>query len=365
MNRIQTYYLIGNLLSADTIADRRESVIKSLESPTLSWPLFIAIGSNHLVLQTLYSKLKEQDLSEHIPVEVFEHLKYIYDLNFKRNTEILEQVKSINTLLGSEGIVPLYLKGVGNIIDGLYANMAERIMHDIDIMVPDDQWEESANILIKNGYHGIKKYEPGKRAQMKHYPTLSKPGTRAPVEIHRLPVDYKFSDTFGAEEVWQTKKPAVGNISCFVMSDRDKIVHNFIHSQLHHEGHLYAKVFLRNLYDLLLLSKRENLETVFAGMNNYHKQAASYLRIMNKGFGISNSSKHILKYTGRRYLIRHEINLRTWIISRCTYLALRIFRAYIKLPLQALSNKELRASLIKRLLNRNWYEQHINSYKRI
>lgn len=365
MNRIQTYYLIGNLLSTDSSSNRRESIIKSFESPNLSWTLFISMGSNHLVLQTIYCKLLEHALIEYIPLEVLDHLKYIYDLNCKRNTEILEQVSDINSLLSGQGIVPLYLKGVGNIIDGLYADMAERIMHDIDLLVPDEQWEESANILMKNGYLGIKKYEPGKRTEMKHYPTLSKPGTRAPVEIHRIPVDYKFSGAFGAEEVWQHKKLVAGSINCYVMCDRHKMIHNFIHSQLHHDGHLYAKVFLRNLYDLLLLSKHENLEDVFTGMNNYHKQAASYLRIMNKGFGINNSGKHILTYTGRGYLIRHEINLRTWVFSRCTYLALKIFRAYFKLPYLALTDRKLRTSLIDRLLDWNWYRQHMNSYKRI
>lgn len=364
MNRIETYYLIGTLLSDDFNSKRRNFFIKSIKSPTLSWPIFIITGSNHLVLQTIYCKLVQHDLTTHIPSDVLAHLKYIYHLNYQRNSEILEQVNSINFHLGLQGIIPLYLKGVGNIIDNLYGNMAERIMHDIDFLVPDQQWEIATDILLKNGYVGIKKYEPDKKMEMKHFPTLRKQGARAPVEIHRLPVDYEFSDTFGAEEVWQNKKYVNGNFNCYVMSDSHKIIHNFIHSQLHHEGHLFANVFMRNIYDLLLLSKRENPEEVFSNMSNYHKQAASYLRIMNKGFGINEKQTHVLKYTGYRYLIRHEINLRTWLISRCTYLILRIFRAYIKLPFLAITNKKLRVSLIKRLLDINWYRQHFASYNR-
>src|ERR1035437_5025285 len=117
MNMLQTYYLIGNMLSSDSISNQRECVIKSLKSPTISWQLFIATASNHLVLQTIYHKVLEQQLTKYLPSEVLGHLKYIYDINFQRNTKILEQVNSINLLLNSHGIVPLYLKGVGNIIE--------------------------------------------------------------------------------------------------------------------------------------------------------------------------------------------------------------------------------------------------------
>ena len=364
MTRAQTYYLISNLLSPDYSREHRESMIISFETPGMDWSHFISIGSNHLVLQTIYCKLLELEITGYLPIEVLEHLKYVYDLNYQRNTEILNQVVSINTLLSNRGIVPLYLKGIGNIIDGLYNNIGERIMYDIDFLVPEKQWKTAAEILLEDGYLGNREYDPSKRMMMKHYPTLSKAGTKASVEIHRLPVDLIHSTTLDVKEVWQSKKLVEGNFNCFVMSDRHKIIHNFIHSQLHHEGHLYAKVFLRNLYDLLLLSKRENLETVFSGMNKYHKQAASYLLIMNKGFGVNDYRQYILKHKGWWYLKRHEINLRTWIISRTTYLALKIVRAYVKLPFQALTDKKLRISLITRLLDIHWYGQHLSSYRR-
>jgi hypothetical protein len=364
MSRIQTYYLIGNLLTADSNPERREDIIKSLQSPTLNWPLFIATGSNHLVLQTIYFKLQEQKLTEYVPSEVLAHLKNVSDLNERRNTKIIQQVISINTLLVSHGIVPLYLKGVGNIIDGLYSNIAERIMHDIDLLVPDEQWETSADILINNGYQERKQYDMATRTKTMHYPILFRPGTIASLEIHRLPVNYMYADTLGVLEVWQDKKLVEGNLSCYVMSDRHKIIHSFIHAQLHHEGQLYAKVFLRILYDLLLLSKREDLEAVFTGMNKYHKQAASCLSVMNKTFGIKKSGKSDLKSGSRVFLIRHDINLRTWVVNRSTFLAIKIFRAYFKLPFRAIADKELRTSLIKRLLDRKWYAQHLNSYRR-
>lgn len=364
MNRLQIYYLIGNILSLENDSERRKSIIHSFESPTLSWPLFISTASNHLVLQTIYCRLQEQNLIEFIPSEILIHLKYIRDLNYNRNLEILEQVKSINRILGKEGISPLYLKGIGNLIDGLYSDVAERIMYDIDFMVQEDQFETAAEILLNDDYRANKIYLSVKRKEMKHYPRLAKIGTRAAVEIHRIPVDYVYSRTFGAEEVWQNKKWVEVSSHCFVMSDRHKIIHNFIHSQLHHNGNLYAKTFMRNIYDLYLLSKRENLEPIFVQMNNYHQQAVNYISIMNKTFNIDHSNLKIFKLTGIIYLFRYEINLRTYFLSRVTYFIIKIFKAYIRLPMISIADKELRASLIKRLFNKHWYKQHFKSYKR-
>jgi hypothetical protein len=316
-------------------------------------------------LQTIYCKFLDLNFIEYLPVEVNDHLKLIYDLNLKRNTGILQQVATVNSLLNSRGIVPLYLKGVGNIIDGLYTDLSERIMCDIDLLVPDEQFEESALVLIENGYVECKKYDARKKMTMKHYPTLYKPGACAPVEIHRLPVDYEFSSTFGAGEVWEQKKKPDGSPNEFVMCDRHKIIHNFIHAQLHHEGYLYARAIMRDLYDLWLLSKREDPEIVFANLNRYQKQAACYLKIMDKTFGSDDSTKEFLGYSCQNYLFRFEVNLRTRFVIRTMRLIVKIFRGYLKLPFLAISDKELRASIIKRLLNRKWYVQHFKSYKRI
>lgn len=237
-------------------------------------------------------------------------------------------------------------------------------MYDIDFLVQDEEWEATAEVLLSNGFQGNKVYDPRKRTEMKHYPTLSKPGCRASVEIHRLPVDYIFTKTFKTAEVWQNKKLMNDEYNCYVMSDKHKIIHNFIHSQLHHDGNLYAKVFLRNIYDLYLLSKREDVQAVFASMNHYHRQAANYLQIMNRAFDTNNTKQRISGYTGLPYLVRHEINLRTSFISRIVLYTIKIFRAYIKLPFLSITDKELRVSIIKRLLRWQWYVQHFRSYNR-
>jgi hypothetical protein len=362
MSRLQTYYLLCDLLSINCRPDIREAVIKSLQSKKQNWPLFISTASNHLVLQTIYCKLKQNQLTEYVPNEVLAHLQYIYELNYKRNVEILQQVKSINTILNHQGIAPLYLKGTGNIIDNLYPNMAERIMYDIDFLIPEHQLETATKILIESGYQQTKEYSPNDKLK-KHNPPLVKPGTISSVEIHCNPVNYKFSNSFSTHEVWQKAKQITGDFNCYVMCDSHKIIHNFIHSQLTHEGQLYAKVFLRNLYDLQLLSKREDPEQVFANMQSYQKQAFNYLGIMHQGFGLKRTGKSAFLFSYWKYSFRHQLNISSPLISIGNDFIFKIFRQYIKKIYNALYDKEVRGLLLKKLGTKNWYKLHFQSYK--
>jgi hypothetical protein len=363
MGGIQTYYLLCDILSCNTDPVRREKIKALLCSSEMDWPLFVKIGSNHLVLQTIYSKLNENNLTEYIPVEVLTHLKNIYNLNYKRNIEILEQVVSINSILGKNDIVPLYIKGVGNIIDGLYNTFAERIMYDIDVLVPDEQWEQAANVLLQDGYMAKKEYNPEEREETKHYPRLIKPGVRAYIELHRLPVDFEYSAALQANDVFRDKKSVNAPYCCYVLSDRHKIVQNFIHSQLKHNGDVYARVSLRNLYDLYLLSGRENTEEIFTGLNTYKNQASGYLKIMYKAFGLKIHKKSSLKYSGWFYVQRHAVNLRWRFMNLGTHYALKMFWAYVITPLQAITDKELRKIIFRKISDKKWYRQHFASYK--
>jgi len=44
-------------------------------------------------------------------------------------------MKEMNAKLNAAGISPIYLKGTGNLIDGFYEDIGERIIGDIDFLV--------------------------------------------------------------------------------------------------------------------------------------------------------------------------------------------------------------------------------------
>ncbi|MBN1597150.1 MAG: nucleotidyltransferase family protein [Bacteroidales bacterium] len=363
MNRRQTYYFIGNLLSFSVSDEQKKMFIKAFKSPAFNWPVFVALGSNHLVLQTIYCKLFDYKLTDYLPSEIKSHLKRIYDLNFERNTEIISQVDSVNLLLNKHGIAPLYMKGAGNIIDGLYTDIGERIMHDIDILIQEEQWNPVISALLQDGYCAFSESIPGKTT--KHYPPLYKSGNKITLEIHRAPVDNEHTRLISTKEIWDNRKQINGHGDCYVMSNHHKIILNFIHSQLTHHGYSYARAYLRDLYDLQLLSSRENIEENFKRLKRYRSRAISYVGLMNKVFQGRSTEKLKLNILNHIHLFRCELNLKLRIAGMITFLLSVMFRSYILIPFRSLKNQESRNSLPKKLFDKNWYMKHYRSLTRI
>ena len=365
MERQHMFYFIGELLLSPCDRKKKEVLRRTMSSAGFNWRIFIAMGSNHLVLQTIYRRLCESDLLEYLPPDIHLHLKNVYDLNCQRNNEIMQQVAAINSLLNSHNIVPLYMKGVGNILDGLYKDMGERLMHDIDILVPTGQWRSTAELFLQNGYRGMTVYKPEIENRLKHYPPLFKPGTGIMVEIHDLPVEKEYLKVLDASQIWEAKKLNSENGNCYIMSDHHKVIHNFVHAQLVHHGHAYARVYLRNLFDLYLLSLRDDAGKTLGALKHHASEAKAYLRLMHNIFYPETNERQKLTVMSHLFLWRHAINLRSRTISLITYFLALLFRSYIITPLRALSDKNLRRSLPEKLFSRDWYRRHYRSLTRI
>ena len=121
------------------------------------------------------------------------------------------------------------MKGTGNLIDGIYNDIGERIIGDIDFLVPESDFLTTAECFKSEGYQiCFPAYLP--HDQMKHYPRLWKEDVAADLEIHRVPVTQKYAAHFSSEIVQQSKKAVTDFPGCYVLSDNHKVTLNFIHS---------------------------------------------------------------------------------------------------------------------------------------
>ncbi len=240
---------------------------------------FIHLSSNHLVLPAVYFRLKKLGLIKYFPDDFAAHLNDIYTLNVQRNEKILQQINEINQHLQTENIEPVYLKGTANLLDHLYSDSGDRLIGDIDFLVRDKDFIKTAEILLKNGYtKDLKIYDDIE--SLKDYPRLHRDDVPAPIEIHRLPVIPKYSKEFNPEVIFKNKKQITDKINCFVPSDKHKLIHTFIHSQLSNGGHKLKMVPLRDLYDTFLLSERVNAEEVLPEIEN-EQQAKIYFDFLS------------------------------------------------------------------------------------
>ncbi len=365
MSSSQIYHLIGHILSLAVAPRKKDKVADMLFRTSMPWPLFISKASNHLVLPSVYIQLRENDLIKLLPEIITDHLQKIHSLNLERNKAIMSQSVGLVKILAAEDIQLLFMKGVGNIFDNLYRDTGERMIQDIDVLVHPGQWEHAVRLLKLQGYRNREMLNTSVFPPRKHYPRLLRDDSTVSIEVHRFPVGLTYGKNFTVEKVWEEKVPASIMGNCFVMCDEHKLIHNFIHSQLEHKGHFYARIFLRNLYDHLLLSRREDTGKVFSGPEFHPRRTAAYMEVAGRTFGLKNElPRYPVSQTGL-YPLRHELFLRSRILGTGMRVIVRMYTSYVLKPVKSLSNPKLRRSMVKSLLDKKWYGKHLRSYRKI
>lgn len=342
----------------------RQEIRETIAANDIEWQKFVALCSNHLILPVIYLKFLKHGILEYLPEELSEYLKDIYELNLSRNKQILIQLQEITAILNKGNIYPVFLKGAAHLLDELYSDTGERILGDIDFLVPEKDYLPSARLLENDGYafytpimlfHVIEK--------MKHYPALSKQGCPAFLEIHRLLTE-KNLRWFNPAITDKDKRTVKMLKGCYVLSDHHKIIHNFVHAQLNHDGHIKGIVSFRDLYDLYLLSKRSALKQTTPEIKCKQK-AIAYFVFGAKAFGLGEKFYPESNFSAWLFSKKHDLNLDSptfYTINRTIiFLSQLIFKRYLGLIFKSLYSKKIRQTVINRLTNRQWYSDHFRS----
>jgi hypothetical protein len=155
-------------------------------------------------------------------------------------------------------------------------------------------------------------------------------------------------------------------LSAAVLSDEHLIIHNILNVQINDYGYYYAGIFLRQNYDLLLLSQRENPLAVVTKFGKYFHRMNSNLAITNKLLGNPDCIPYEPDWQAKLFLrrITRHLTFPRWArLSRLIlYLFLRISN-YARVLIRLIYDKDTRSSLYTRLSDPKWYGAHIKSYK--
>ncbi len=366
MTNKDLFYFTGKCLTINEHPGFREEIIDLIAKDSIDWEKFVSLCSNHLILPAIYLKFKSQGIIEYLPEELSEYLKEVYNLNLERNNQILKQLREITGILNKGSVYPTYLKGAGHLLDGLYSDIGERMMGDIDLLVPEKDYLLSAKLLEKEGYSMAGKYYGQDFKSLKHYPGLLKAGVPAHLEIHRLPVEGACESWFNPEII-ETEKRSVSTLDgCFVLSDKHNIIHNFIHSQLGHEGYTYGIVSFRDVYDLYFLSEKSVPEQTLPEIKTKHK-AIVYFVFAGQALGLPGKFYPTGNFSSWLFSKKHDLNLN----SKSFYFTYRTVqyiktRVIIGIPgqiIKAIYSKKMRSSVFNRISNPQYVRASLKAYK--
>ena len=337
----------------------KEAIEKQLQSNNIDWDTVVKVSTAHYVFPALYCNLQRANFLHYLPEELVTYMKHITNLNRKRNEQIIAQAKELNILLLAKNITPIFLKGTGNLLAGIYDDIAERMVGDIDFIFSKEDYPKAIIILREFGYSEVTKYDYYFPYD-KHYGRLQKENNIAAIEIHSeiLGIE-KYRKEFNYSVV---KKDSQVINEVRVLSYANKLNLSIIANQINDYGFEYKTMALRNAYDVFLLSKKTNAKDAVNTLNkltnplhcflaacyeifnkvdsleyNNTKMSASYLSVFNNQFTNSKTTKR-----------RHK-RIKTYL-----FLKSRLGVIY-----KSLIYKDYRVWLFKRVTDKNWYKEKL------
>lgn len=362
-SRQKTFYWIGNLLSGNHDSSSIDQIEQDIVRDRVNWPVFFSFCDQHWILPSVYKVFRDYNLLKIIPTELSDHLIQVYQLNLEKNYRIIEQVKQIVGLLNQFGIEPIFLKGSANLIDGVYEDLGERFMGDIDILVSEKEFITVAHLLEDDGYQSRTPFNYIALDGVKHYSRLNKPSLLADVEVHQLLANPPFNRFLNYNLVNEKKKrPLLIPNGCYVLSDQHKAIHNFVNGQLNDRAYFRANPSLRQMFDLALLSRRTDINLAFSEFGHYRIRSRNYLALTQFIFQLSENRKTNNLFS-KFYKLRVHFSL-------CSEKGLALIiqldkffqpvRYYSHNLLRAINEKPYRQRHLKRILSKFWNQNSMS-----
>ena len=358
MSYKETLYFIATCLTISLEEINRQSIEKQLQSDTIDWDAVVKVSTAHYVFPALYCNLNRSGFLQYLPQELVSYMEQITDLNRERNKKIITQARELNSLLLANNITPIFLKGTGNLLAGIYEDEAERMVGDIDFIFSKEDYPKSIAILREFGYSDVFKTD-NNYPQFKHYQRLKNANNIAAIEIHKELLIEKYANEFNYSFVEKDSQVING---VRVLSYANKLNLSIIANQINDNGFYYKTMALRNAYDVFLLSQKTNAKdavnildkltlplncflaacyevfnTVDSLEYNKTKKTAFYLSVFNSQFTNREKTKRKHKRISAYLFIKKRLNI--------------FYKAILY--------KEYRIWLFNRLTDKNWYKEKL------
>jgi hypothetical protein len=360
LNYKETLFFIAKCLTISLEAKNRKEIEKQLKSTSIDWDAVVKVSTAHYVFSALYCNLKRADFLQYLPHQLVSYMEHITDINRERNKLIISQANELNNVLLANNIKPLFLKGTGNLLAGIYEDIGERMVGDIDFIFSKKDYLKAITILREFGYSEVHKQEYYLPHEFRHYRRLQKESNIAAIEIHSEFLDikkyaYEFNYNFVIKDSQVIKDTAV-------ISYANKLNLSIIAEQINDDGFYYKRMALRNAYDVFLLSKKTNAKAAVNTLNKLSHPLNCFLaacyEVFNKVDSLEyNSNIKVASYLSDFYSqFTNPIQAKRQTKFYKIYIFIkRIFYILNK----SITRKEYRVFIFKSLNDKNWYIQKL------
>ena len=329
-----------------------------LKKKNLDWEIILKVSTRHYVFPALYCNFKRANFLKYLPTDLVEYMKHITNLNRERNEEIIKQARQLNNLLVVNNITPIFLKGTGNLLAGIYHDIAERMVGDIDFIFSKEDYPRAIAILRDFGYSELERLEYY-NLETNHYRRLQKENNIAAIEIHKEFLKENYTDEFNYSFV---KKDAQIINDVTVLSYANKLNLSIIANQINDNGFYYKTMSLRSAYDVFLLSKKTNAKDAVNTLNNLTNPLNCFLAACNEVFNNVGSLEYNITKKTTSYLsvFSNQFNDREKTKRRQKRTKAYLFlKSRLNIICKSIIYKDYRAWLFKRMTDKSWYKEKL------
>ena len=354
MNYKETLFFIAKCLTISLEEKNRDEIEIILKTMNVDWEAVVKVSTSHYIFPALYCNFKRADFVKYLPADLVEYMIHITNLNRDRNAQILQQAQELNSLLLANNIRPVFLKGTGNLLAGIYDDIGERMVGDIDFIFSKEDYPKAITILREFGYSDVSVYKYH-FPEHKHYRRLQKENNIAAIEIHKELLIEKYTNEFNYSFV-EKDSQIINDVA--VLSYANKLNLSIIANQINDNGFYFKTIALRNAYDVFLLSKKTNAKDALITLDKLTNPLNCFLAACNEVFVTVDSLEYnptaktasYLSVFNSQFCNRKKTKRRHKLIKTYLFLKTRLNIIY-----KSIIYKEYRVWLFKRLTDKNWY----------
>lgn len=360
MNYKETLFFVAKCLTINHEEKNKVLIEKELKLGNADWDAVVKISTGHFVFPALYCNLKRANFLHYLPEELVNYMIHITDLNRERNQQIIDQAKEINELLLKNDISPIFLKGTGNLLEGLYEDIGERMVGDIDIIVSQTNFKKTIELLKDQ------KYATKNEVYMHfhwHYPKMVKENRIAALEVHNKVLKKPYTQYLDYQTL---KKDSFCVNRNTVASYENQSLITILQKQINDNLYFSKTITLRNVYDSYLLSTKITSKKRILNNKKLEKYLNNYTTVASEILNHPKSLPFIKNEEASKYLKSYLLILEN---SKVEIKKINRINSYIKLKdklkiLQySFTDKEYRTYTFRRFKNINFYLKQLGLKK--
>ncbi|MEW6989923.1 nucleotidyltransferase family protein [Colwelliaceae bacterium 6441] len=216
----------------------------------------IKLANNFWLIGALCQRIREKNVWQLLPEDLTGYLSEIEKAYLSRSETIYQEAIFCCRILNKNNIRVIMLKGIAGLFNGSYKHISERFMADIDLLVSNEQLNDSFSTLQSAGFYENANEFDISPVDHHHLPPLIRANGCCYVELHRLGLKKSVSDILTTQEIWQKCVPLTieQDMDVFQLAPSHQLILAIAHSELSDKNYDNKTFELKQLHNIYVIA---------------------------------------------------------------------------------------------------------------